>query len=132
VFCRECEEKKSRFRIVSNKTIEQKETSVEYSTAMQVSALSKLSVLEFVREFIVYFQSHNNTIENEAHAFDVCTSVSCSKPVISYKYNLSYFLTSVRKLLTPVYVDLKGLSLSNYKLQACHVTRLVENISLLD
>ena len=118
--------------MVSNKTIEQKETDVEYSTPMQVSTLSELSVYQFVREFIFYIQSHNNTIETGAHTFDLCTSVSYSKSVISYKYNLSHFQTSVRKLLTPVYIDLKGLSLSYYKLQACYVTRLLENISLLD
>ena len=77
--------------MVSNKTIKQKETGVEYATPMQVSMLSELSVNEFVREFIVYFQSHNNTIETEAHTVALCTSVSFSKSVISYKYNLSHF-----------------------------------------
>jgi hypothetical protein len=118
--------------MVPNKAIKRKETCVEYSTPMQVSTLSELSVHEFVREFIIYFQSHNNTIETEAHSVDLHTSVSFSKSVISYKYNLSHFQTSARKLLTPVYIDLKGLSLSYYKLQACYVTRLLENISLLD
>jgi hypothetical protein len=118
--------------MLSNRTIEQKETGVEYSTPMQVSTLSELSVHELVRELIVYFQSHNNTTENEAHTFDLCTSVSCSKSVVSYKHNLPHFQTSIRKLHTPIYIDLEGLSLSNYKPQACYVTRLLENISFLD
>jgi len=61
--------------MVSNKMIEQKETGVEYSTSVQVSTLSELSVHEFVREFIVCFQSHNNTIKTEAHRVDLCTYV---------------------------------------------------------
>jgi len=61
--------------MVSNKMIEQKETGLEYSPPMQVSTLLELSVHEFVREFIVYFQSHNNTTKTEAHRVDLCTYV---------------------------------------------------------
>jgi hypothetical protein len=69
--------------MVSNKTTEQKETGVEYSTPIQLSMLSDLPVHEFVREFIVYVQSHNNTFETEVHTVDLCTSLSCSITAIS-------------------------------------------------